>query len=178
MTAYPLERRPLDRLEHEHEPGAVDHNGLEVLGRRDCLSLLATNGLGRISVSMRALPVILPIAYRLVGDDIVFRTGAGARLAACSHNAVVAFETDAVDQRHGTAWSVCVTGMAYEIRRPEELMLVRDLTFDTVTAGPLDHFVRIRSDIVTGRRTRSLFETQTGPKSLIVPTDGPADRMR
>src|SRR3954454_14370824 len=132
--------------------GAVDHNGLEILARHECLALLSTNRLGRVAVSMRALPVILPVRYALLGEDIVFRTGDGTRLGACAEHAVVAFEADHVDPSGESAWSVCVTGMAWELRRPDELRLAGLLPLEPLPASWMDHFVRIRSDVVSGRR--------------------------
>ena len=40
----------------EPPPGTLDRNGLEVLGRDECLALVGTVGVGRIGLSMRALP--------------------------------------------------------------------------------------------------------------------------
>ena len=75
----------------------VDRNGLEVLDRQECLRLLATATIGRIGITLGALPVILPVNFRLVDDRIVFRTGVGTKLDAATCNTIVAFEVDAVD---------------------------------------------------------------------------------
>ena len=131
---------------------ALDHNGLQILGRHECLALLRTVHLGRVAVSMRALPVIVPVRYALLGEDVVFRTGTGTRLGACAEHAVVAFEADHVDPETGAAWSVCVTGMAWEMRRPDEIHEAGTLALEVLPGASMDHFVRIRADVVTGRR--------------------------
>ncbi len=90
----------------------IDRNGLEVLDRHECLRLLGHASFGRIALTMQALPTILPVNYRLVGQRIVFRTGAGTKLAAATMNAVVAFEIDHVDPLDHSGWSVVATGVA------------------------------------------------------------------
>src|SRR5690606_10684839 len=93
----------------------IDRNGLEVLGREECMRLLASASLGRLGITTGALPTVLPVNFRLVGDQIVFRTGSGTKLDAATDNAVVAFEVDDMDPVWHTGWSVVVTGMAREV---------------------------------------------------------------
>jgi len=90
----------------------VDRNGLEKLDRAECLQLLGTTTLGRLGLTSGALPRVLPVNFRRVGDRIVIRTGAGSKLEAAARNAVVAFETDDFDRHDHTGWSVLVTGIA------------------------------------------------------------------
>src|SRR5690348_15001388 len=113
MTAIPASLPDLDR------------NGLEVLDRDECLRLLTTATLGRIGISSGALPVILPVNFRLVGDAIVFRTAPGTKLDAATRGAVVAFEVDDMDPIEHTGWSVMVTGVARPVTEPAALAAVR-----------------------------------------------------
>ena len=48
----------------------IDRAGLRVLTREECLALLATAEIGRIAISARALPVILPVRFAMDGDRI------------------------------------------------------------------------------------------------------------
>lgn len=59
---------------------------VEKLTRAQCLELIATVPVGRIGVSIRALPVILPVNFVLVGENIVFRTIPGTKLDAAAAN--------------------------------------------------------------------------------------------
>jgi two-component system, NarL family, response regulator DevR len=99
----------------------VDRNGLEVLSRDACLRLLATATLGRVGVSVDALPRVLPVNFRFDGGRILIRTGTGTKLDAAADNAVVAFEVDEIDPVAHTGWSVVVTGMARELTDAGEL---------------------------------------------------------
>jgi len=130
----------------------VDRNGLEVLGRDECLRLLATATLGRIGVTSDALPTVLPVNFRFDGTRIVFRTGVGSKLDAATDNAVVAFEVDEIDPRQRTGWSVVVTGMARELIDPEERAEAQRLPIERWAPGLNHRVVAISTEIVSGRR--------------------------
>jgi nitroimidazol reductase NimA-like FMN-containing flavoprotein (pyridoxamine 5'-phosphate oxidase superfamily) len=131
----------------------IDRNGLEVLDREACLQLLAASTFGRVAITAKALPVILPVGYRLVGDEIVFRTTAGTKLDAATHGAVVAFEVDAMDPVEHSGWSVLVTGMARRI--PDDRVDGHDATWVPRWANEGEsHLVAISTELVSGRRLR------------------------
>ena len=132
----------------------LDRNGLEVLDRATCFDLLRYATLGRISISSGALPTILPINYRLVDDQIVFRTARGTKLDAATENAVVAFEVDDVDPVAHAGWSVVVTGVAREVTDPEELARLEKVPLARWAPIGDSRLVAVSSDIVSGRRLR------------------------
>jgi nitroimidazol reductase NimA-like FMN-containing flavoprotein (pyridoxamine 5'-phosphate oxidase superfamily) len=142
MTASPT---PLPEL---------DRNGLEVLDRQECLRLLATASLGRIGISSGALPVVLPVNFRLVGDRIVFRTASGTKLDAATRGAVVAFEVDAMDPVEHTGWSVMITGVAQQVREPADIEAVSPERVARWAPLGEDCIVAISTDLVSGRRIR------------------------
>jgi nitroimidazol reductase NimA-like FMN-containing flavoprotein (pyridoxamine 5'-phosphate oxidase superfamily) len=131
---------------------AVDRNGLVVLDRGECLTLLRDNHLGRVAVSIDALPVILPVQYAVLGDDaIVFRTSIGTKLDAALQSAVVAFEVDSVDGLYHRGWSVLVTGRASEVVDPDELFRCEALHLRPWLPGEPDRYVKVATDVVSGR---------------------------
>ena len=130
----------------------IDRNGLEVLARSDCLALLACRSLGRVSVSIGALPAILPVTYRLSGEVVVLCTTPGTRFDAALRNAVVAFEVDDLDEASGTGWSVLVTGFAEEIMGHDEVDRAHTLGLRSWATDGETHFVRIPCDEISGRR--------------------------
>jgi hypothetical protein len=129
----------------------IDHNRLEVLDRERCLRLLATAAVGRVGLTTGALPTVLPVNFVLTPDGIVFRTGWGAKLDAATRNTVVAFEVDDFDPFTHGGWSVVVTGMARELTEPEELEAARALPLAPWGGGTADRYVRISTELVTGR---------------------------
>ena len=136
--------------------GGTDHprdrNGLVVLDREECLTLLATATLGRIGVTTGALPRVFPVNFWFDGDRILVRTGPGTTLEAAARHSVVAFEVDDMDAFAHTGWSVMVTGEAHAIDDPAELADLRH--------APLPHWARDLDDpvlaiepaLVSGRR--------------------------
>jgi len=121
-----------------------------------CRSLLASASLGRIAVTVDALPVILPVNYALDGDTIVIRTVQGTKLDAATRHQVAAFEVDDVNPETGGAWSVLVRGMTSEITDRAELAALGRLGLEAWgTGAAADHFVRVDLSIVTGRRVRA-----------------------
>ncbi len=50
--------------------------------------------------------MVMPVSYRLVDEQIVFRTRRDTHLGLGTHNSVVAFEVDDIDPDHHTGWSV------------------------------------------------------------------------
>lgn len=130
----------------------IDRNGLQVLDRDECLQLLGRATLGRVGVSAGALPNILPVNFRLVGHEVVFRTNVGTKLDAAACNAVVAFEVDDLDPIYHTGWSVVVLGVAREVTDAAERQ-----RFDAARIprwAPVDaqRIVAISTDMVSGRR--------------------------
>jgi uncharacterized protein len=131
--------------------GVVDRNGVEVLGRDECLELLSTASLGRIGLSAGALPLVLPVNFCVDGDRIVLRTGPGTKLEAATRNAVVSFEVDEIDPLFHAGWSVVVTGVAAPLESEAELAHARRLPL-LPWASPGDRFVAVSLEDVSGRR--------------------------
>jgi nitroimidazol reductase NimA-like FMN-containing flavoprotein (pyridoxamine 5'-phosphate oxidase superfamily) len=130
----------------------VDRNGLEVLEPAECFRLLSHATVGRIGLSMGALPVVLPVNFLVEDGRILIRTGAGTKLDAALHDAVVAFEVDHIDPFEHGGWSVCVTGVAREVRDERDLDRIRSLPLAHWTPNGVGHVIEISTDIMSGRR--------------------------
>jgi hypothetical protein len=112
----------------------ADSGGLEHLDRQTCYDLLSRTMIGRLVFTQGALPAIEPVRFTLEGHDVVIATEQGQRLPATSRMGVVAFEADAYDEDTRTGWCVVLIGRSH---------------------ADGDR-VRIRPEIVRGRRIRSL----------------------
>lgn len=135
----------------------VDRNGLEVLDREHSLRLLATATLGRIGVTSGALPVVLPVNFRLVNDLVVFRTGVGTKLDAATRNQIVAFEADDFEPFSHAGWSVLVTGTAREVTDPSEVAALSVVPIPRWAPRGAGRTVAISTDLVSGRRLGSVW---------------------
>lgn len=129
-----------------------DGNGMEILSRTECMALLDCGHIGRVGVSLGALPVVLPVNYALLDGDIVIRTRPGTKLDGALAGAVVAFEVDHVDPLYHEGWSVLVQGRAAVIDDPETLAQAGRLPLRP-WVGRGDHrYIAIRAELVSGRR--------------------------
>jgi nitroimidazol reductase NimA-like FMN-containing flavoprotein (pyridoxamine 5'-phosphate oxidase superfamily) len=134
----------------------TDRVRLETLGRGECLELMATVPVGRIAVTVGALPAIFPVNFALVGANIFIRTVPGTKLDAATRGAVVAFEVDSWALDGSSGWSVLVQGVCAEVTDPAQRIAVaegplRAWAFDE---GIAERFVRIDVSFVNGRRFR------------------------
>jgi nitroimidazol reductase NimA-like FMN-containing flavoprotein (pyridoxamine 5'-phosphate oxidase superfamily) len=127
--------------------------GLELLSEPECYDLVRSAAVGRVGVTVGALPVILPVNYACVGRDVVFRTAEGTKLRAAVDRAVVAFEVDAYDPLERSGWSVLLVGEAREIVDPAEVEALEETGLEPWTDGAgRTHWVRLRPEFVSGRR--------------------------
>lgn len=125
---------------------------LEELSEAECRRLLSGGGLGRVAVTVKALPHIFPVNYVVDGSDVVFVSGRGSKLAAATRRAVVAFEIDGVDSIERTGWSVEVTGTSSVVTDPRDLERCRNLPLTPWAHPDEGCFVRIHPAAITGRR--------------------------
>ncbi len=127
-------------------------NGLEILAPAQCRELLGRNTVGRVAVTVAALPAIFPVNYQMLDDQIVFLTGDGTKLRAALERAVVAFQVDHFDDATTSGWSVMAIGIAEEITDPEEIRIAEGLGLRPFATGDRSHFVRIIPEFLSGRR--------------------------
>ena len=129
-----------------------DRNGLETIEEAECLRLLESAAVGRLALSVRALPVVLPVNFALMSDGILIRTGAGTKLDQACDRAVVAFEVDGFDPIAKVGWSVLVQGTASVLTAPAELHEAAQVGLAPWGNPRADSYVKIALDLVTGRR--------------------------
>jgi uncharacterized protein len=133
---------------------ASDDSGLEVLDTQECLRLLATQVIGRLGLSGKNFPLILPVNYALDRGVIVFRTHSGSALLAADH-ANVTFEVDEIDRRTRSGWSVLVHGLAEEVTEAHRADLVERTQATGVkpwAPGERGRWMRLIPQEVSGRR--------------------------
>jgi len=124
----------------------------EILDEPACWELLEGNTVGRLAVDAGGQPDIFPINYVVDHGSIVFRTGAGTKLAAAVLMRHVAFEIDGYDPDDRSVWSVVIKGFATELERLTEILTAEDLPLYPWIATIKPSFVRIDAREVTGRR--------------------------
>jgi hypothetical protein len=147
-------RHPMPSMASSDESALVD-NGLELLTTDQCIALLGTSHLGRVGVTVGALPAIFPVNYSVADGWIYFRTADGTKLSAASARTVVAFEVDHADPIAHTGWSVLVVGCSELVEAEDEKHLQPPPPPVAAWApGRRSQLVRVAIDTVSGRRIR------------------------
>jgi nitroimidazol reductase NimA-like FMN-containing flavoprotein (pyridoxamine 5'-phosphate oxidase superfamily) len=127
-------------------------DGLELLTEEEARGLLATGEVGRVGITIGAMPAIFPVNYRVIDGWIVFRTAPGSKMSAASQGAVVAFEVDDYQLADRTGWSVLAVGPAEVVHDLDMSFKVRDVGLEPLAGGRRTTIVRIQPTFVSGRR--------------------------
>jgi hypothetical protein len=138
----------------------IDDRGSEVLALPECRRLLALGAKqhhhGHLGVPTDEAPLVLPLNFAVMDADVVLRMGEG--LFERVNGRLVAFQVDNAseeDEWNGGGpegrWSVLLRGPAIELDpSTTEVHLP-----EPRVAEPGHRLVRVRSDLVTGRRLRT-----------------------
>ncbi len=122
------------------------------LSEAECQDLLASQNLGRLSMTIRALPIVMPVNYSYLGGSVVLGMNDGPARRSITGDSVVALGVDSgqLDERF---WAILVIGRAAEIgdlaqRRELQRMGLKDLA-----GAPAAHFVQLQPDVISGYRS-------------------------
>lgn len=134
----------------------IDERGSEVLTVPECRRLLAVGAKehrhGHLGIPKDGAPLVLPVDYAVHGPDVVLRIGEGlfhqvdARLVAFQVDGVTSLGD--VEGGESKTWSVLIQGLAIE---EYQNVLTSHLPHPQVPEAGT-RVVRIRADVVTGRR--------------------------
>ncbi len=127
---------------------------LRHLSSEECNRLIGPGGVGRIIFDEEHGPVAIPVNFKMLGQDVVFRTSASAQLASTVGSRLVSFEVDHIDDALTEGWSVLLSGSAHVINDPEELSLAEGLEIIPWAGDDRNTFVRLVPSVVTGRAIR------------------------
>ncbi len=145
-----------------HTATMIVDEGLELLTEDESAALLATGEIGRIGITMGAMPAIFPVSYAVVDGNIYFRTSPGSKLRAASEGAVVAFEVDDHDMAARSGWSVLAVGLASVVADHTTTARVLGTGLDPLADGVRSTLVRIEPTFISGRRILSPADPTTG----------------
>ncbi len=128
---------------------------LRTLTREECMALLRQGVIGRIGYVVDGLAIIVPVNFTLVGDDIVFCTAKGSKLAWLSSRSHLAFEVDESRTSHREGWSVLVHGSAHEVTDSDKIDELRRGQLHSWVHPTAEHWVRITVEKISGRALES-----------------------
>jgi uncharacterized protein len=132
--------------------------GLDLLSEGECRWLLRQGRVGRVAISVGAVPAVFPVNYMVAGEEILFFTAEGTKLRAAAANAMVSFEVDHIDLFAQSGWSVLVVGPARERTEPAVISGVKRAGLSPWAAGDRFHLIAVAMDFVSGRRIGEVID--------------------
>lgn len=138
-------------------PGRADPSRQPVLTALDlesCRELIRPGGVGRIVFSEPRGPVAFPVNFRVVDDNIIFRTAPLPEFTSSLPLEKISFEVDHIDEALAEGWSVLISGHGHVVVDPSELQRAQAAGVTPWAGGDRDVYVRIVPWEVTGRRIR------------------------
>ncbi len=112
----------------------------------ECWDLLGSESIGRLALSVRAMPALLPVQYYLDGGTIAICLGHYRVPRQSLGGTIVAFTVDAIDKASVSGWVVHSLGM---LTLPQQLGAPTDC--GQPTAGQVVH---LDPTIITGHRVQ------------------------
>ena len=132
--------------------------------RQECLALLSQASVGRISRSIDALPVILPVHFGLFDESVLFCTTPGTELDIAAIGNVVAFQAYG-ELDEGTYWSVLLRGIASEVTHE----------WDGVRAASV--WIKLGRNAFDGQRLVQVQARNISGRRFFVGGDSPSDGL-
>jgi nitroimidazol reductase NimA-like FMN-containing flavoprotein (pyridoxamine 5'-phosphate oxidase superfamily) len=137
-------------------PGGV----VERLDEAECMELLSTGRIGRLTYNGRFGTVALPSEYKIHDGSIIFRTyqitftEEDLRTGIAHADYQVAFEADQIDPDAREGWLVLVRGTAHNIDTEAERASIADVGLKSWVKGEPEHFIRVDPISIGGQRIR------------------------
>ena len=123
------------------------------LSASECLALLSQAHIGRLVLSIDALPAARSVKFRLVDRKVVVRVAPDSRLCRAANGTVVAFQADHFDHIDGEGWSVVAHGIGEEMNDPREVSRLQAELPDQWSQPPSqDIFLQIPISLISGER--------------------------
>jgi uncharacterized protein len=134
---------------------------LRELDEQECRNLLKTASFGRIAVTERALPMIVPVIFTVQDDTVIAVSPARSQALAARKGAIVSLEIDSYDPDTVEGWCVTVVGPAALVSDPAD-MAALDLLGIAPWAASYRHYIKIDMARVTGRQLVSAATSPNG----------------
>jgi nitroimidazol reductase NimA-like FMN-containing flavoprotein (pyridoxamine 5'-phosphate oxidase superfamily) len=131
-------------------------DGAFALNEAECHDRLATATVGRVSVTIRALPIIVPVSYGYLGGSVILSMANGPAQRAVALGHVIALGVDNANLDEAQ-WAILIIGQATAITDPTARTEYQrlGLTAHADSATAASHYLQLRPDIISGYRTTS-----------------------
>lgn len=140
----------------QHEAAiAANPNGFANIDEGVCFGHLESSHIGHLGLTAGALPVVIPVRYRLEGRSLVFATEGGAKLRLARRNAVACLEIAGTDPSTGIDWTVLATGRLREITDPSSISSSDAISLRAWGLPPAEHMVALDIELLSGSKSQA-----------------------
>jgi nitroimidazol reductase NimA-like FMN-containing flavoprotein (pyridoxamine 5'-phosphate oxidase superfamily) len=134
------------------DSGTPTESSIEELSVSTCWALLRSVPIGRIVLPSAADIEVFPVNFIVDGGTIVFRSAPGTKLTLIGDGTRATFEADKIDTADQLVWSVVLKGPVRQVSSLDEVVATFDMELPTWHTGPKPTYVRMKPQLITGRR--------------------------
>ena len=127
-----------------------DYGESSALSEQECRALLASTNFGRVSLTINALPVVVPVSYAYLGGSIVLGMQDGPAFRTAARGNVIALSVD--NAAPGPEfWAVLAIGPT-TLADPALTQDAHRFGLTDPRGEPATHHIQLSPDILTGYR--------------------------
>jgi hypothetical protein len=154
--ALALEMSASDLLggEHDRAHGRTDAASdphLVTIDEEECHGLLAGGGVGRVVFRSAGRPVALPVNFKMLAQDVIFRSADDGEVSAIAFDEQVSFEVDRIDDAMREGWSVLATGTVHPVRALRQIHEAEALDIEPWAGGERPTYFCLSVTKLTGK---------------------------
>jgi nitroimidazol reductase NimA-like FMN-containing flavoprotein (pyridoxamine 5'-phosphate oxidase superfamily) len=127
-----------------------DLDGLQILDEQQCRLLVQRVRVGRIALTHRAMPLILPVTFGFADPDLIISVGAGVLAEAAEQSQIVCLQAEGYADGM-TSWSVSVIGRLAPMVAERDIVMAEQLGITPWSTAGQQHFARLTPEVTTGR---------------------------
>jgi nitroimidazol reductase NimA-like FMN-containing flavoprotein (pyridoxamine 5'-phosphate oxidase superfamily) len=125
---------------------------LVTISEKECEEYLAGGGVGRVIFRSAERPVALPVNFKMLGDDVIFRSENDGEVSGIASEEPVSFEVDRIDDAMREGWSVLASGTVHPVGAAVQMREVEGLGIDPWAGGDRHTYFRLSVTKLTGKR--------------------------
>jgi nitroimidazol reductase NimA-like FMN-containing flavoprotein (pyridoxamine 5'-phosphate oxidase superfamily) len=129
---------------------------LVTIDEKECEHLLAGGGVGRVIFCSAERPVALPVNFKTLAGDVIFRSADDGEVSAITFGEPVSFEVDRIDDAMREGWSVLATGTVHPVQAVEQIHEVEALRIEPWAGGERHTYFRLSVTQLTGKRINAV----------------------
>jgi nitroimidazol reductase NimA-like FMN-containing flavoprotein (pyridoxamine 5'-phosphate oxidase superfamily) len=129
---------------------------LITITEEECRELLAGGGIGRVVFRSTGRPVALPVNFKTLAGDIIFRSADDGEIGGIAFDEPVSFEVDRIDDAMREGWSVLATGSVGPVRGVEHCHEIQALGIEPWAGGERATYFRLSVTKLTGKRINAV----------------------